>query len=130
LRVNLERVNPKILEATDSTTKHLHTGKLARFCSLTPEVGEAIRTLTDGSGAARLKNFREARNGWYLAFGDRMIGGENYTNPLHFSHALFDGAVFVEQLPPEQIASFIDVPWCKGDFYFIEKCALALAVMR
>lgn len=130
LRVNLERVNPKILETTDSTTKHLHASKLARFCALTPEVGEAVRTLTDGCGAAHLKDFRAARNAWYLAFGDRMIGGENYTNPLHFSRALFDGGVFVEQLPPEQIASFVDVPWCKGDFYFIEKCALVLAVMK
>jgi hypothetical protein len=129
-RVNLERVNPKILDATDSTTKHLHAGKLARFCSLTPEVGEAVRTLTDGCGAAHLKEFREARNAWYLAFGDRMIGGENYTNPLHFSRALFAGAVLVEQLPSEQIASFVDVPWCKGDFYFIEKCALALGAAR
>jgi len=127
LRVNLERVNPKILETTDSSTKHLHVTKLARYCDLTPEAGEALRTLTDGCGAARLENFREARNGWHLAFGDRMIGGENYTNPLHFSRALFAGAVFVEQLPPEQIASFVDVPWCKGDFYFIEKCALALS---
>jgi hypothetical protein len=130
VRVNLERVNPKILETTDSTIKHLHAGKLARFCALTPEVGEVLRTLTDGCGAVHLKNFREARNAWYLAFGDRMIGGENYTNPLHFSRALFAGTVFVEQLPPEQIASFVDVPWCKGDFYFIEKCALALSVKR
>ncbi len=128
LRVNLERVNPKILEPTDSTTKHLHAGKLARFCDLTPEIGEAIRTLTDGCGAAHLRDFREARNAWYLAFGDRMIGGENYTNPLHFSRALFAGAVFIEQLPPEQIASFVDVPWCKGDLYFIEKCALVLTI--
>jgi hypothetical protein len=130
LRVNLERVNPKILETTGSTTKHLHAGKLARFCSLTPEVGEAVRTLTEGCGAAHLKHFREARNAWYLAFGDRMIGGENYTNPLHFSRALFAGAALVEQLPPEQVASFVDVPWCQGDFYFIEKCALALGAAR
>jgi hypothetical protein len=130
LRVNLERVNAGILEATDTTTKRLHTGKLARFCALTPEVGEAVRTLTGGCGAAHLRNFRLARNAWHLAFGDRMVGGENYTNPLHFSLALFAGAVFVEQLPPEEIASFVDVPWGKADFYFIEKCALALSVMR
>ncbi|MBE0545941.1 MAG: DUF1080 domain-containing protein [Verrucomicrobia bacterium] len=126
MRVNLERVNPNILEATESSTKHLHISKLARFCQLTPEVGEAVRRFTDGCGAARLKNFREVRNGWHLAFGDRLIGGENYTNPLHFSKALFDGAVMVESLPAEQIFSFVDVPWCKGDFYFIEKCAYAL----
>ncbi len=127
LRVNLERVNPKILETTDSTTKHLHAGKLARFCALAPEVGDAVRTLTEGCGAAHLKQFREARNAWHLAFTDRMIGGENYTNPTHFPRALFAGAALVERLSPDELASFIDVPWCQGDFYFIEKCALALS---
>jgi hypothetical protein len=127
LRVNLERANPQILENTESSTKHLHSSKLARFCSLTPEVSTAVRTLTDGCGPAHLKNFREARPAWHLAFGDRMIGGENYTNPTHFSRALFAGAALVEQLPPEQLASLVDVPWCRGDFFFIEKCALTLA---
>jgi hypothetical protein len=127
LRVNLERANPQILELTESSTKHLHSSKLARFCCLTPEVGAAVRTLTDGCGAAHLKNFREARPAWHLAFGDRMIGGENYTNPTHFSRALFAGAALVEQLPAEQLASLVDVPWCRGDFFFIEKCALTLA---
>jgi hypothetical protein len=130
LRVNLDRVNPRILERTESSTKHLHVSKIARFCDLTPEIGAAIRNLTEGCAAARLRNFREARNGWHLAFGDRMIGGENYTNPLHFSRALFAGATLVEQLPPGQIASFVDVPWCRGDWYYIEKCALALSGAR
>jgi hypothetical protein len=76
--------------------------------------------------AARLQAFRGERNGWFMAFGDRLVGGENYTNPAHFSRALFAGAALIEQLPPDQLAGFIDVPWCKGDFYFIEKCALAL----
>jgi hypothetical protein len=130
LRVNLDRMNPRILEKTGSSTKHLHVSKIARFCDLTPEVGAAIRDLTEGCGPARLRSFREARNGWHLAFGDRMIGGENYTNPLHFSRALFAGATLVEQLPPGQIASFVDVPWCRGDWYYIEKCALALSGAR
>jgi hypothetical protein len=127
LRVNLDRINPRILEPTSSTTKHLHVSKVARFCDLTPEIGEALRTLTGGCSAARLKAFREARPGWHLAFGDRFIGGENYTNPLHFSRALFAGAVHVEQLPPDTVARFIDVPWCQGDLFFIERCALALS---
>ena len=126
LRVNLERINPKILEPTESSTKHLHLSKLARFCPLAPELGEVLRQFTQGCGAAHLQSFRQARNGWHLAFGERMIGGENYTNPLHFSKALFDGAVFVEAVPAEALCSFVDVPWCKGDFYFVEKCVYAL----
>jgi hypothetical protein len=126
LRINLERVNPVILERT-SASKSLHVSKLARFCGLTPEIGAALSRQTDGCAAAHLKDFREARNGWYLAFGDRLIGGENYTNPLHFGRALFAGAALVEQLPREQLLRFVDVPHGRGDFYFIERCALALA---
>lgn len=125
LRVNLDRVNPRILEKT-SASKSLHISKLARYCDLTPEVGTALQKWTDGSAAAYLRAFREARNGWFLAFGDRMIGGENYTNPLHFPRALFAGAMFVEDLPAEQMLGFIDVPWCKGDLYFIEKSVHAI----
>lgn len=125
LRVNLERVNPRILEKI-TASKSLHLSKLARYCSLTPEIGEALRRWSEGLGGERIQNFRQARNSWHLAFGDRMIGGENYTNPLHFSRAIFAGAVFLEALDPEELLDFIDVPWCKGDWYFIEKCAYAL----
>ncbi len=126
LRVNLDRVNPKILERTTSATKSLHNLKLARYCDLVPEVGFALRRRTDGLASLWLRTFREERHGWYLAFGDRLIGGENYTNPPHFPRALFAGAVFVEQLGAEQLLSFVDVPWCRGDLYFVEKCVYAL----
>jgi hypothetical protein len=127
LRVNLERVNPRILEKTESTTQHLHAAKLSRYCDLSLPIARALRDYTEGCGLKRLKAFREERNGWYLAFGDRYIGGENYTSPPHFARATFAGAALLEELPAEQLLSFVDVPWCKGDLYFIEKCAYALA---
>jgi len=126
LRVNLDRLNPRIVEKSTDATKGLHNFKLARYCALVPEVAEALRRHTEGCAAAHLKAFRQERNGWHLAFGDRFIGGENYTNPLHLPRALFAGAVIIEQLPADQLAGFIDVPWCRGDLYFIEKCVLAL----
>jgi len=126
LRVNLERTNPFILEKSDAATKKLHNARLSRYCDIVPEVGEALTRFSAGCGTGRLKSFREERNGWFLAFGDRFIGGENYTNPIHFPRSLFAGAALIEQLPAQQLLSFIDVPWCKGDFYFIERCVLAL----
>ena len=125
LRVNLDRINPRILEKA-TASKNLHANKLTRYCSLVPELAAAVARWTDGCAAANLQDFRAARNGWHIAFGDRLIGGENYTNPLHFPRALFAGATFIEQLPAEDLFRFIDVPWCKGDLYFIEKCASAL----
>ncbi len=125
-RVNLERTNARILEKTNSSSAHLHASKLARYCDLVSPVAEAVRRLSDGCAAERLKAFREARNGWPLAFGDRLIGGENYTNPPHFVHALWAGVVTIERLEGAKVLSFVDVPWCKGDFYFMEQCAGAL----
>jgi hypothetical protein len=126
LRVNLERINPHLLEKSNLASKDLHNARLSRYCDLVPEVGVALAKFSAGCGARNLKAFREERNGWYLAFGDRFIGGENYTNPLHFPRSLFAGAAFIEQLPGTRLLTFIDVPWCPGDFYFIEKCVLAL----
>jgi hypothetical protein len=126
LRVNLERVNPNLLEKSNLASKSLHNARLLRYCQLVPEVGDALVKLSANCGARNLKAFREERNGWFLAFGDRVVGGENYTNPLHLPWSVFAGATFVEQLPAAELFGFIDVPWCKGDFYFIEKCLFAL----
>jgi hypothetical protein len=125
-RVNLERTNPFILENSDAATKKLHNARLSRYCNLVPEVGGALARFSADCGARNLKSFRGERNGWFLAFGDRFIGGENYTNPIHFPRSLFAGAALIEQLPAQQLFTFVDVPWCKGDFYFIERCVLAL----
>lgn len=126
LRINLERINPNILEKTHGASKSLHNHKLARYCDLTPELALALLRHTDGLAARRLREFRAERNGWYMAFGERMIGGENYISPPHMAHAMFLGAAWIEQLEPGTMAQFIDVPWCKGDLYYIEKLAVAL----
>jgi hypothetical protein len=126
LRINLERVNPRFVEPTQSTTAHLHVYKLSRFCRLTPEIAAALVRHDGGMAKQQLQAYRQMRNGWYLAFGDRMIGGENYTNPPHFARALFASAALIEQRPAEELVSYVDVPSCKGDLYFIEKCASTL----
>jgi len=126
LRVNLERTNPAILEPTRAATKQLHNVRLARYADLVPEVALEVAVLSDGAARDRVQAFREARNAWHLAFTERLVGGENYVSPPHMGRAMMAAACFIEDLPPEQYPTFIDVPWCKGDFYFIEKCAYAL----
>src|SRR5262249_42928959 len=126
LRVNLERTNDHLIEKTRTLNRTLHVSKLARYCDLAPEIGQTIARLSENCGASRLAAFREMRNGWFMAYGDRYIGGENYPSPPHLSQALFVGAACIENLPADQLAGFVDVPWCQGDFAFMEKCALAL----
>jgi hypothetical protein len=125
-RVNLERTNPKILEKTNSSTKHLHVVKLARYCSMVPELGNILTKLDDGCSRERLRAFREARPGWFMAYAERLTGGENYTNPLHLRRALFSGCASVEQLPGSILAGWLDGPHGRADLYFIEQVALTL----
>lgn len=125
-RLNLDRTNPTLLEPSNAASRSLHHAKLARFCRLVPELAEAIATGTDQCAARNVKRFREKRNAWFLAYGDRFVGGENYTNPIHFPWSLFTAAALIEQLPSPELASFVDVPWCRGDLYFMQTCVLAL----
>lgn len=126
-RVDLERMNPKILEkSTRSASKSLHNNKLPRYCALVPEVGLALARHAQPVAGARLAAFRGERHGWWMAFGDRLVGGENYTNPMNFSRSLFAAAAWVEEVPAASLLQWVDVPWGHGDFYFMEKCVLAL----
>jgi hypothetical protein len=119
LRFDLERLNPRILNKTDAATKTLHHHKLARYLHLAGPVVMLLRQ--DGTAAKRLKPFREARPGWWMAFGDRYIGGENYTTSPDFAHALFTSGIELEAIPPQASAAWVDVPWCRGDLYQIGK---------
>ena len=126
-RINLERVNPAFVTPTHSTTSHLHVFKLARYVDLVPSVGHSLRKHAPVA-PVRLREYRAERETWSMAFGDRLIGGENYTNPPHFARSLFAAGAFVEHLDAEKLTRFVDVAWCEGDLYFIEKAALALWV--
>jgi hypothetical protein len=124
LRLDLERLNPRIMEPTDVATKSLHHAKLGRYLHLPEPMLVLLRH--DQTAAKRIRPFREARPGWWMAFGDRFIGGENYTTSPDFARAVFIAATQLEPCPPEMSAKWIDVPWCKADLYFIERLAMFL----
>ena len=58
------------------------------------------------------------------------IAGEGWTGepvPVEDDpHPLSPCGEMVENLDPPAVLSFIDIPWCRGDLFFIEKCAIAL----
>jgi hypothetical protein len=127
LRVDLERTNPQLLAPATTATKRLHHFKLARFDHLGADVAEMFSEEERTLAASRLKSFREARPGWWMAFAERFVGGENYISPPHLSHAIFAGSALVEKVDAATLAGWIDIPWCEADFFFIEKCVLTLS---
>ncbi|HYE19466.1 MAG TPA: hypothetical protein VEA69_13530 [Tepidisphaeraceae bacterium] len=58
---------------------------------------------------------------WHHAWGERMIGGENYVSPPHLAWGVFTGMAVTEGMSREELARRVDVPWCKGDLWFVQK---------
>jgi len=127
LRLDLERLNPRLLCKTDVSTKGLHHFKLARYLHLAEPAVTLLRH--DGVALRRLGPFCEARPGWWMAFGDRLIGGENYTTSPDFSRALFLTWVGMEPAA-DNFERKLDIPWCKADWYQIGKITCFLQKSR
>jgi len=65
--------------------------------------------------------------GWYLAGEERQFHfGENYVDYPDFAMDIFLAKAYLEKSPPEKLAGWVDMPWCAGDLYYIEKLALVL----
>ena len=122
-RVDHEVLNPHVWTPSDLADKQLHTAMLPRWQRLVPELGSVLASHTGGLAAQRVKIVRESMPTWWIARGDRLSGGENYTSPLHVSRSLFGAAALIEKLPPASLTPWLDVPWCRGDLAWIERCA-------
>jgi hypothetical protein len=124
-RVHHERADSWLIRPTKVASKGLHQAKVPRYVGLVPEVSamlneSASQELTDNVGA-----LMRGLPLWYQAFGERMIGGENYISPPHLARGLFMIAADGGVLGPEQLAAKLDQPWCAADLYYIEKiCAI------
>jgi hypothetical protein len=122
-RVNFEAMNPHVWTPSDLSTKSLHTVMLPRWQRLVPELGFVLARHTGGIAAQRVKVVRESMPSWWIARGDRLSGGENYTSPLHVARGLFSAAALIENVAPATLTKWIDVPWCRGDLAWIERAA-------
>jgi hypothetical protein len=122
-RVDYEVLNPNVWTPSDLSTKSLHSFMLPRWQNLVAELGSVLGAHTAGLAAQRARIVRESMPAWWIARGDRLSGGENYSSPLHVSRALFSAAALIEKLPPDALTPMLDVPWCRGDLAWIESTA-------
>ena len=81
-RVHFERADPRL------QSRRAHQAYVPRYLGWTPELG---RILADHAGdrlAGNLRDLDRELPVWYQAWGERMIGGENYVSSPRLSHAL------------------------------------------
>ncbi len=125
-RVHHERADTWLIRPTRAVSKGLHGAKVPRYVGLTPEVGALLGQY---AGQALERNVHALMQGlplWYQAYGERMIGGENYISPPHLSRGIFAAAAGGCEFSAEALAAKLDQPWCKADLYYIEKIAAIL----
>jgi hypothetical protein len=105
----------------------LHAASIPRYRSLTPRTARIVAAL---AGEAMRRNVSDLVSGlpvWYQAYGERMIGGENYISPPHLARSVFLALADGLDVDRQRLARYIDQPWAKADLYYIEKLSAALA---
>jgi outer membrane protein assembly factor BamB len=120
-RIHHERADSWLIRPTKVASKGLHQAKVPRYVGLVPEVAGMLSEFAPEKLSANVRALMVGLPLWYQAFGERMIGGENYISPPHLARGLFVVAADGGVIDSEQLASKLDQPWCKADLYYIEK---------
>ena len=125
-RIHHERADDWLIRPTRRASKGLHQASVPRYVDIAPELGAA---LADHATDAVTQNVRALMQGlplWYQAFGERMIGGENYISPPQLSQGLFLALAFALDAEPAELTAKLDQPWCRADLHYIEKLTATL----
>jgi len=103
-----------------------HNAKIPRYVELAPQVSAILRRHAKEKFTYHVRGLAKQLPVWYQAFGERMIGGENYISPPHLARGLFAALADGVRLAPEELCRYLDHPWCKADLYYIEKLTAIL----
>jgi outer membrane protein assembly factor BamB len=124
-RAHHERADSRLIRQSGLS----HNSKIPRYVELLPEVSLLLRRYANEKFTYHVQGLVKQLPVWYQAFGERMIGGENYTNPPHLARGLFAALADGLRLSPEDLARYLDQPWCRADLCYIEKLTSILRRM-
>jgi outer membrane protein assembly factor BamB len=125
-RVHHERADNWLIRPTKVASKGMHQAKVPRYVGLAHETAAILSEFAPAELKANLQALMTGLPLWYQAFGERMIGGENYISPPHLARGLFMGGADGGVLDSEQLSAKLDQPWCEADLYYIEKLSAIL----
>jgi len=104
-----------------------HYAKIAKFLDLEPEIAAAVRDHAREAAGAYLRVVDLMLPGWYLAGEERQFHfGENFADFPDQALSIFDAKALIERPGREELGRYLDIPWCEGDLFFIEKIARLL----
>jgi hypothetical protein len=105
--------------------------ELLAYMDLTPEVGRFIRDYLLPEAENWMAAVEENSPVWYRAQVESYFGTENPISLPHNAVQVFNVKAWVLQAPPEELATYVDVPWVRlGDYYYIHKLAETVKAFR
>jgi hypothetical protein len=129
-RIHHERADSRLVRYTDNGQGNgSHNAKVPRYVALTPELTAFIAGRAADKFAYHVGGLDRQLPVWYQAWGERMIGGENYVSPPHLARGLFMALADGLKSDPEYLAKKLDQPWCRADLYYIEKLSAILRLL-
>ena len=100
----------------------------ARWRHLTPEIGRFLARYVGPTHQQLMNVYVDYhRPTWYLAWGVETL----WRNESPFAFPTMPAEIFMARAwilnePAEKLASFLDIPWCKADLFYLQKLVLCL----
>jgi uncharacterized repeat protein (TIGR01451 family) len=107
-----------------------HGGFIPRYQGLTPEIGRALRDYAWEDVQRQDRFIETAVMAQYLTSSFAVGRIEQFTNSPTQALEVYLAKALVMQEDSETLRQYIDVPWCHGDLYYIEKLVLAIRASR
>ena len=99
-----------------------HSAKIAKFLDLTPEIAAAVRDHAGEAARAYLRVIDLMMPGWYLAWEERQVHfGENFADYPDQALSILNAKALIAREADARLERALDLPWCEGDLFFIEK---------
>lgn len=101
----------------------------ARWRHLTPEVGRFLASYAGPIHQHLMRVYVDYhRPTWFLAWGvETMWRNESPFAMPTMSAEIFAARSWILRESGDQLARFVDIPWCRADLYHIQKLAACLA---
>ncbi len=104
-----------------------HRHKLALFQDLTPEVARLVRSNAASAVNVVWAQFASLCPTWYCMGEERQIHfGENFLDAPEFALSAFRALAWLRDASSQELASRVDLPFCRADLSYLTKVALAL----